>query len=248
MATIFITGSTDGLGQLAAQQLVNEGHQVVLHARNPLRGRQALDKVPKAETVLVGDLSDLNETRQLAEQADAFGKFDAIIHNAGVYHAPGKTLFAVNVLAPYILTSLIALPKRLIYLSSGMHRGGKPLMDISEQNRISYSDSKFQVTTLMKAAARLLPQVYSNAVAPGWVATKMGGPNAPDDLQLGYQTQTWLAVSNDKNALVTGGYFYHQQQQAPQPKTDDISVQERLLKVCEEITGVPFPFGSKGAL
>ena len=240
MATIFITGSSDGLGQLAARQLIEEGHLVVLHARNALRGRQALDQIPQAETVLVGDLSDINETKQLAEQANAFGQFDAIIHNAGVYHARGETLFAVNVLAPYILTSLITLPKRLIYLSSGMHRGGTPLMDKLDQNRISYSDSKFHLTTLMKAVARLFPQVYANAVAPGWVPTKMGGPNATDDLQMGYQTQIWLAVSNDKNALVSGGYFYHRQQEVPRPETDDILVQERLLKVCEEITGVPF--------
>jgi short-subunit dehydrogenase len=107
MARIFITGSTDGLGQLTAESLINRGHQVVLHARNEHRLRDAQKSIPDAEAIVKGDLSSIEETKSLAEAVNALGDFDAVIHNAGVYRASGKEIFAVNTLAPYILTCLI---------------------------------------------------------------------------------------------------------------------------------------------
>ena len=122
---IFITSSTDGLGQLAAKQLVSEGHQVVLHVRNKARGQETLKKIPGAEAIVSADLSNIDETKQLANDVNALGSFDAVIHNAGVYRASGEVIVNVNMLAPYILTSLITPHKRLIYLSSGLHSGGQ---------------------------------------------------------------------------------------------------------------------------
>lgn len=146
MARIFITGSADGLGQLAAILLIAEGHQVVLHARNEKRGREALDKVPGAETVAIADLSSIEETIQLAQKVNALGTFDAVIHNAGVYYAPPKELFAVNTLAPYILTCLINKPKRLIYLSSDMQEGGSSKLEcFKSADAISIIRKKFAV-------------------------------------------------------------------------------------------------------
>src|SRR5688572_8979332 len=110
MAKIFITGSADGLGQMAAKSLASVGHKVVMHARNTERARQAIGKVPAAESVLTGDLSNIEETKELAGQVNALGKFDAVIHNAGVYQVSKKQIFAVNTLAPYILTCLIERP------------------------------------------------------------------------------------------------------------------------------------------
>ena len=244
MARIFITGSADGLGQLTAKLLVDQGHQVVLHARNAARGRDALNKVKGgAEEVLVGDLSSMDETKKLAAEVNALGAFDAVIHNAGVYRVPSKLIFAVNTLAPYILTILIQKPKRLIYIGSGMHLHGHPNLanftkDIS---RISYSDSKLHVLMLAMAVARKWQEVCSNAVDPGWVPTKMGGRGAPDNLQRGYETQVWLAVSNDEQARVTGCYFHHKREARYNPEATDVTLQERFLKTCEEITGVSFP-------
>jgi NAD(P)-dependent dehydrogenase (short-subunit alcohol dehydrogenase family) len=240
MARVFITGSADGLGQMAATLLVNQGHQVVLHARNTVRARVALDKVPGAETVLIADISTIEETKQLATEVNALGSFDAVIHNAGVYRATSKMILTVNTLAPYILTSLIKRPKRLIYLSSGMHTSGDASIERLTSNT-SYSDSKLQVLMLAMAAARKWPDVYSNAVDPGWVATKMGGTGAPDDLDKGAETQAWLAVSNDNNAKVSGHYFYHQKQKQYLPVASDVTKQEKLLSVCEQMTGVHFP-------
>ena len=243
MARIFITGSADGLGQLTAKVLVDQGHQVVLHARNAERSRDALSKVKGTENVLVGDLSSMEETKKLADEVNALGHFDAVIHNAGVYRVPSKLIFAVNTLAPYILTCLIQKPKRLIYLSSGMHLHGHPSLEnfMKDISRISYSDSKLHVMMLAMAVARKWSEVYSNAVDPGWVPTKMGGYGAPDNLQKGYETQAWLAVSNDDKATVTGRYFHHKREVHYNPESTDVTLQEKFLKLCEEITGVSFP-------
>jgi NAD(P)-dependent dehydrogenase (short-subunit alcohol dehydrogenase family) len=243
MASIFITGSADGLGLLTAKALITQGHKVVLHARNATRGREALVRVAGAETVVTADLTSTDETIQLSEKVNSLGRFDIIIHNAGVYNAPAKDLFTVNTLAPYILTCLIEKPKRLIYLSSDMHEGGSSKLGYFNKDcsNINYADTKLHVLILSKAVARRWPDVYSNAVNPGWVPTKMGGSGAPDDLKKGYETQVWLTVSNNEKANVSGCFFYHQRQMKSNPEADDVQIQERFLTVCKEVTDISFP-------
>lgn len=253
MARIFITGSADGLGRAAARSLLAEGHEVLVHARSPERARALADLVPKAAGIVVGDLSSAAGIRGLAGQVNDFGRMDAVIHNAGVYLEPARAAtpeghartLAVNTLAPYLLTALISRPDRLVYLSSGMHRQGTgPLQDIDWIQRRwdpvrAYSESKLHVATLALAIARRWPAVLSHAVDPGWVPTKMGGPGAPDDLELGHVTQTWLATSNDPAATATGGYWYHQKRRAPAPEAIDPGFQDELLTRLAELTGVP---------
>lgn len=252
MASILITGSADGLGRMAARRLVASDHDVVLHARNAGRARQAMEAVPGARDALVGDLASIAETRAVADQASAAGPFDAVIHNAAVgYREPRvetvdglEHVFAVNVLAPYLLTALVERPRRLVYLSSGMHRGGDPdLTDLQWRRRRwngaqAYSDSKLFDLVLAFAVARRWPRVLSNAIDPGWVATKMGGAGAPDDFDEGSETQVWLAVSDDPRAMVSGRYFYHEQVRAAHPAASDVGVQDGLLDACEQLTGV----------
>lgn len=252
MAKIFITGSADGLGQLAAKALVDLGHDVFLHARNDRRGKDAHDMVPGARAVLVGDLSSINETKALAIAANKLGPFDAVIHNAGIYRVSKDSttidglplLFAVNSLAPYILTAMIRRPKRLIYLSSGMHEGGSSRIDqlsMARDNRkfnVTYSDTKLHDLILSMAVARKWPNVYANTVNPGWVPTKMGGAGAPDDLQKGFETQVWLAVSNDVSAIISGQYFHHKKAVRYLNAADDVDVQEKYLSFCEKVSGV----------
>lgn len=256
MSSVFITGSADGLGQLAARRLVDGGHEVVLHARSALRAREAADAVPGAADALVGDLSSIAETRTLAERANQRGRFAAVIHNAGVgYREPRRVqtvdglshVFAINVLAPYLLTALMTRPARLVYLSSGMHRGGDPSVeDLSWRERSwngsqAYSDSKLLDLVLCMAVARHWPDVIANAVEPGWVPTKMGGAGAPDDLERGDETQAWLAVSDEPAAHVSGRYFYHLAERRRAPAADDPEVQDALLTACRELTAVALP-------
>jgi NAD(P)-dependent dehydrogenase (short-subunit alcohol dehydrogenase family) len=242
MARIFITGSADGLGLLAAKALIDQGHHVVLHARNRERGEETKRKIPEAETVLTADLSDIEETKRLATEVNNLGAFDAVIHNAGVYQVSAQQIFAVNTIAPYLLTCLIQKPQRLIYLSSGMHLQGRPNFDNfhTGTSRMSYSDSKLHVLMLSNAVARKWPGVYSNAVDPGWVPTRMGGRGAPDDLQKGYETQVWLAVSNDDKARVSGRYFHHKKEKSYNTLASDVTLQEKFLHLCEGTTGVTF--------
>jgi len=116
---VFITGSSDGLGLMAARLLVADGHSVTLHARSKGRADDTRATLPQADGVVIGDLSHLAGMRQVAEQANASGRFDAVIHNAGIgYRQPRRIetvdglcqVFAVNVLAPHLLTALITRP------------------------------------------------------------------------------------------------------------------------------------------
>ncbi|MEO5320440.1 SDR family NAD(P)-dependent oxidoreductase [Arthrobacter sp. CC3] len=252
MSRIFITGSTDGLGLATALSLVNDGHEVLLHARSRERAAVLDEIAPQAAGVVIGDLSIATETRDLAEQVNAHGRMDAVIHNAGVYLSPGRITtpeghsrtLAVNVLAPYILTALIDRPRRLIYVSSGMHRGASGnLQDIDWTERrwnagTAYSESKLHVSALSASVARHWPTVLSNAVDPGWVPTRMGGAGAPDDLAKGHETQAWLAVSNDPDALVSGRYWYHRRQRLAAPEATDATFQDRLTAKLAELTGI----------
>lgn len=243
MARVFITGSSDGLGYLSAKLLIDQGHQVVVHGRNEQRAHDILKKLPNAEAVLTADLANIEEIKNLAREANKLGTFDAVIHNGGVYQVPASPLFTVNVLAPYILTCLMQRPQRLIYISSGMHLQGQFKLTNSTTaiDKTTYSDTKLYLMMLCKAVSAKWPNVYSNAVDPGWVPTKMGGAGAPDDLQKGYETQAWLAVSNDERAKTTGRYFFHQKEEKYNAIADDVSSQQQLVKVCEKITGVQFP-------
>src|SRR5205814_8540987 len=105
----------------------------------------------------------------------------------------------------------------------------------------AYADTKLHDVILAFAVARKWPDVLSNALEPGWVATKMGGPGALDDLDAGAVTQVWLATSNDPEAMVSGQYFHHRKRRAVEPAARDAKIQDRLIAECARISGVPFP-------
>jgi NAD(P)-dependent dehydrogenase (short-subunit alcohol dehydrogenase family) len=250
MARVLVTGSTTGLGLAAAQALVDAGHDVIGHARNRQRAADLGALQQAWAGVVLGDLADLAQVRDVAEQTNALGALDAVIHNAGIYvdatrnpTAEGHPrVLTVNVLAPLLLTALIDRPGRLIYLTSGMHTSGRASLDDLDWNRRrwdgvqAYCDSKLLVTTLATAVASRWPDVRSNAVDPGWVPTRMGGPDAPDDLTLGHVTQVWLAVSDDADAAVSGKYWHHQRTESPAPAVEDLEFQRAVLDELTRIT------------
>ncbi|MBY5549639.1 SDR family NAD(P)-dependent oxidoreductase [Rhizobium leguminosarum] len=252
MSRIFITGSTDGLGLAAAHTLMKEGHEVVLHARSRERASAIAETSAAALGLVIGDLASATETRSIAEQVNAIGRMDAVIQNAGIYleRSRGETpdghakTLAVNVLAPYLLTAWITRPDRLVYLTSGMHRSGSSALDDIDWKKRpwnasqAYSESKLYIATLAAAVARHWPDVFSNAVDPGWVPTKMGGAGAPDDLEMGHLTQTWLAVSDAEAAKVSGGYWYHRQRREASAEVSDPGFQDALVEKIGGLTGV----------
>ncbi len=187
MSLVFITGSTDGLGSAAARALIQDGHGVVLHARSTARATAIADLVPRSRGVVIGDLSSSADTQKLAEQVNAVGRMDAVIHNAGVYRVPTRSAtpeghaitLAVNTLAPYILTAEIARPSRLIYLSSGMHRSGSPSL-----RDVDWVDQRWDRRRRVYLAAKLNPE-YSHL--PG---LNRGGSSKPSP-EFPVQTISW---------------------------------------------------------
>ncbi len=259
---VLITGSNDGLGRDAARRLVDERHAVVGHARNHAKADGLHEELPGLESVLVADLSSSAQVRRLAEQANASGAFDAVIHNAGVgYSEPRRIdtedghahVLAINVLAPYLLTALMDRPARLIYLTSGMQQGASTdLSDLDWDSRRwngmqAYSESKLFDATLAAAVARRWPDVISTSVSPGWVPTKMGGAGAPDDLAAASETQAWLAVGDDDEVTArSGAMFYHRKPvlspgggaRALHPAVSSVGFQDELVAALAGLTGV----------
>jgi NAD(P)-dependent dehydrogenase (short-subunit alcohol dehydrogenase family) len=256
MKRVLITGSSNGLGVRAARLLVQQGHAVTLHGRNEARADRARVALPAAERVLVGDFESVEQVLALARRANELGTYDAVIHNAGVgYRDPERIetvdglerTFAVNVLAPYLLSSRLRRPRRMVFLSSALHLGGEPAVrDPQWRSRPwdglqAYSDSKLLDVVLAFALARRWPEVLSNALEPGWVPTKLSGPAATDDVAPAPVTQAWLAVSDDHAARTSGRYFFHQVARAAHPAASTSELQDELIDYCAGLTGVELP-------
>ncbi|KAI1108955.1 short chain dehydrogenase [Nemania sp. NC0429] len=263
MGRIFITGSSDGLGLRAAQQLVARGHTVYLHARNARRAEDARNACPGAADVLLGDLSSIEETKALAASVAALGPLDCIFHNAGLYLGPYReqaegypAVFAVNVLAPYLLTCLAPRPRRLIYTTSGTHWSGSGgLDDLGWRARQragrfgngggAYADTKLHNIMFGFAFARRFAAegVVAHSVDPGWVPTKMGGAGAPGDIRETERLYVMLAEGSGEAEGKSGCFWAYGKRGPARPKEDacDEAAQDALLEKLAEITGVAVP-------
>lgn len=255
MTRVFITGSSDGIGQAAAKILADRGHAVVLHARNADRAASAHKAVPKAEAVLVGDLSSIAQTKKLAQEANALGngRFDAVIHNAGIGYGGTSSreitadkisaVFAVNTLAPYILTCSMQRPvSRLLFMSSDSHYGGdENLRNITQSH--SYSDSKLHNNMLANAFSRRWGEdIQVVSMHPGWVRTKMGGSMAPGGQDKPAKALAdWASGEGKLASLNTGAFFTPSGENSAHPGASNVSKQEELLRICKEVSGVSVP-------
>ncbi|CAD0095923.1 unnamed protein product [Aureobasidium mustum] len=252
---ILITGSSDGLGLLTAN-LLSQSHQVILHARNTSRAHDATSACPSAHTCITGDLSTLAGIRAFAAEADKHGPYDAIMHNAGLYLGPFRrtednmpALVAVNTIAPYLLSCLMQKPKRLIFVSSGLHQNGNAgLEDITWQQRgegkwndaQAYADSKLHNVVFAWGFHRRFG-IPTASVDPGWVKTKMGGPNAMDDLDAAVKTFAMVCTGEGEAGKREVGHYYQMKQRGFREEAKDVETQEKLFGILEGVTGVKVP-------
>ncbi|MFN8161960.1 MAG: SDR family NAD(P)-dependent oxidoreductase [Solirubrobacterales bacterium] len=124
MPRVFVTGSADGIGRLAAQTLLDDGSEVVVTLATTTGLSAARDLLDRGVAAVVGELPDLEQMGDIASQVNDLGRVDAVIHNVGVYSGPQA--MPVNVAARYPITALIDRPRRLIYPSSGAQRNRRP--------------------------------------------------------------------------------------------------------------------------
>jgi NAD(P)-dependent dehydrogenase (short-subunit alcohol dehydrogenase family) len=254
VSRILVTGSTTGVGFAAAAELVIAGHEVVFHARTAER---AASVEGIGAGVVIGDLGEPAQVLDLVRTLRALGRFDVVIHNAGIDSTAERVVnsvrqplvTAVNLFAPYVMTASMHRPDRLIFLSSGWHYDGHGDIDDVEwidrpwDGVQAYCDSKLLLTAFMLALARRWPDVACHAVDPGWVPTRMGGVDAPDELELGHPTQVWLASSDDRAALASGGYWFHMEQFDPANVAQDRRFQDQLVERLTAITAVELDDG-----
>lgn len=256
MARILVTGSAQGIGAQAARDLNSQGHNVVVHARSEERRQAAAQANPRASAVIIGQFDSLASTRVFADAACEQGKYDAVIHNAALgprFEDRHDTIdgleqvFHVNVVTPYLLTCLMPLPSRLIYVGSDAHEYGQfRLDDVNWTARDwdpkqAYADSKLLLTMLAMEVAFRYPTVHVNTVHPGWVQTAMGGPNATKSLSGGADSIVWLATSDDDVARGSGHYIVDREVNTVHPLAHDADARGALVSMLEDITGESLP-------
>ncbi|GAA3568341.1 SDR family NAD(P)-dependent oxidoreductase [Microlunatus spumicola] len=248
MATICITGASDGIGLATTEQLLAAGHRVLVHARSEERGRPVVDRLTGDVGLVTGDLASLAEVEDLARQIIAQGPLDVLVNNAGVWvrgdvpptSVDGfETTFAVNVLAPHLLTTRLAdhLTGRLVWLGSGMAGSGHPDADDpgakTDPSR-AYSDSKASDVLLAGAWGRRLKGVGSVAVDPGWVKTKLASSGAPGTVDSSADSLTYLCTEADLGQ----GLYWRGRRTITVPKhLRDEAYADALAATCDRLVG-----------
>lgn len=247
MATICITGSSDGIGLATTRMLLAQGHRVLVHARTEERGRPVVEALEGDVVLVTGDLADLGEVRSLAEQIAAKNApLDTLVHNAGVWvrgETPPRTVdgfettFAVNVLAPHLLTSLLGdqLTGRLIWLGSAMAGSGRPdPSDLGGQRdpQQAYADSKACDVALALAWGRRLPHLASAALDPGWVRTKLASSGAPGTVEEAAASLTYCCTEAD---LATAPYWRGRRPIPVPGRLRDSALQDAVAAGCDRL-------------
>ena len=225
--TIFITGSTDGIGLETAKKFLTMGHRVLLHGRNQDKLDLITNELGSSIKSYRADLSNMTEVKQLADNISKdFNSIDVLINNAGVFKSPNKVnsdgvdlRFAVNTLAPYLLAkkllSNINPNGRIINLASAAQAPISLELVFSENNlneMDSYAQSKLALIMWSKTLAEELkpngPVVIS--VNPGSLLgskmVKEGFGIEGKDLNIGVNALVSLSL-DEEHKQATGLYF-----------------------------------------
>lgn len=203
-----ITGASRGIGREVARTLASEGWRVIAAVRDPSSAPPGTE----AERV---DMGDAESIRALAERLRARDeRLDALVNNAGVYKAPARLIWDVNVLGPLRLTRalepLLADDARVVMVTSGLGRISSqpaslvkrlsdPALSLADIERLGmegrggYGESKAVLDAMARLfAAELRPRgILVNATSPGWARTDMGGPGAPRSVEQGAASVLW---------------------------------------------------------
>jgi NAD(P)-dependent dehydrogenase (short-subunit alcohol dehydrogenase family) len=265
--TILITGSTDGIGRQTALDLAQTGAAILLHGRDPTRGERVLHAIRKVTgndriEIFIADLASLNQVRSLAEKVHQKHKsLDVLINNAGVYETTRKIsqdgferTFAVNHLAPFLLTHLLldllkrGAPSRIINVSSMAHASSIDFENLQGEKHYggydAYALSKLCNMLFTYQLARRLEGtgVTANCLHPGVISTKLlkaGWGVGGSPVAEGSKNSVYLATAPELDG-VSGKYFMNRKQTKSSGISYDQKTQKKLWHVSERMTGIVF--------
>lgn len=276
--TCLVTGANSGIGRAIAQGLAARGSRVLMVARSKEKGEAARAKVStstnnQAVELLVCDLASQHQVRDLAATVvERYDRLDVLVNNAGLILADRtltedgiETTFAVNHLAPFLLTNLVrerledSAPSRIITIASGVHHGGK--IDFDDPSAAhgysawqAYAQSKLANILFTRELARRLggTGVTATCLHPGMVRTGFCR-QGPDSFYFrnwfgrmlllsprkGADTAIWLATAPEVEGE-SGGYYKKRQLLIPSKSARDPAIAQRLWKLSEQLIGLRF--------